>query len=82
MHGMTLAVLMVLALWCAPAWGQGAPATPRGTLNIGLHFGLDPGWFVHAVTQKVLPEGEAVHHYWDTHNAPFPWPWEVWEVKG
>jgi peptide/nickel transport system substrate-binding protein len=38
--------------------------------------------FVHAVTQKVLPEGEAVHHYWDTHNAPFPWPWEVWEVKG
>jgi ABC-type transport system substrate-binding protein len=38
--------------------------------------------FVHAVTQKVLPEGEAVHHYWDTVNAPFPWPWEVWEVKG
>jgi hypothetical protein len=29
-----------------------------------------------------LPEGEAVHHYWDTVNAPFPWPWEVWEVKG
>ena len=38
--------------------------------------------FVHAVTQKVLPEGEGVHHYWDTLNAPFPWPWEVWEVKG
>ena len=38
--------------------------------------------FVHAVTQKVLPEGEAVHRYWDTVNAPFPWPWEVWEVKG
>src|SRR5262250_305307 len=38
--------------------------------------------FVHAVTQKVLPEGEAVHRYWDTLNAPFPWPWEVWEVKG
>jgi peptide/nickel transport system substrate-binding protein len=38
--------------------------------------------FVHAVTQKVLPEGEAIHHYWDTVNAPFPWPWEVWEVKG
>ena len=125
---------------------------PKGTLNIGLHFGIDPGWFdprpggaravirlyavcagpasyicepkiealwtkheasidvaecdrlskeiqrllvedyhlvplylqpfVHAVTQKVLPEGEAVHHYWDTVNAPFPWPWEVWEVKG
>jgi len=38
--------------------------------------------FVHAVTQKVLPEGEAVQRYWDTLNAPFPWPWEVWEVKG
>jgi peptide/nickel transport system substrate-binding protein len=38
--------------------------------------------FVQAVTQKVLPEGDAVHHYWDTPNAPFPWPWEVWEVKG
>ena len=38
--------------------------------------------FVHAVTQKVLPEGEAVHRYWDTLNAPFPWPWEVWEIKG
>jgi peptide/nickel transport system substrate-binding protein len=38
--------------------------------------------FVQAVTQKVLPEGEAVHRYWDTVNAPFPWPWEVWEVKG
>jgi len=38
--------------------------------------------FVHTVTQKVLPEGEAVQRYWDTLNAPFPWPWEVWEVKG
>jgi hypothetical protein len=38
--------------------------------------------FVHAVGPKVLPEGEAVHHYWDTVNAPFPWPWEVWQVKG
>jgi peptide/nickel transport system substrate-binding protein len=38
--------------------------------------------FVHAVGPKVLPEGEAVHHYWDTLHAPFPWPWEVWEVKG
>jgi ABC-type transport system substrate-binding protein len=121
-----------------------ARGNPRGTLNIGLHFGLDPGWFdplqyaicggpaayicepkiealwakheasidpaerdrlskeiqrllveeyylvplylqsfVHAVTPKVLPEGDAVHRrYWDTLNAPFPWPWEVWEVKG
>jgi peptide/nickel transport system substrate-binding protein len=38
--------------------------------------------FVHAVGPRVLPEGEAVHHYWDTVNAPFPWPWEVWQVKG
>jgi peptide/nickel transport system substrate-binding protein len=38
--------------------------------------------FVHAVGPKVLPEGEAVHRYWDTLHAPFPWPWEVWEVKG
>ena len=38
--------------------------------------------FVHAVTQKVLPEGEAVQRYRDTLNAPFPWPWAVWEVKG
>jgi peptide/nickel transport system substrate-binding protein len=38
--------------------------------------------FVHAVGPRVLPEGEAVHHYWDTLHAPFPWPWEVWEVKG
>jgi peptide/nickel transport system substrate-binding protein len=38
--------------------------------------------FVQAVTPKVLPEGDAVHRYWDTPNAPFPWPWEVWEVKG
>jgi peptide/nickel transport system substrate-binding protein len=38
--------------------------------------------FVHAVTLKVLPEGDAVQRYWDTVNAPFPWPWEVWEVKG
>lgn len=38
--------------------------------------------FVHAVGPKVLPEGEAVHRYWDTPNAPFPWPWEVWDVKG
>ena len=38
--------------------------------------------FVSAVGPKVLPEGPAVQHYWDTVNAPFPWPWEVWEVKG
>jgi peptide/nickel transport system substrate-binding protein len=37
--------------------------------------------FVHAVGPRVLPEGEAFHRYWDTLNAPYPWPWEVWEVK-
>jgi peptide/nickel transport system substrate-binding protein len=38
--------------------------------------------FVHAVGPKVLPEGDGVQHYWDTLHAPYPWPWEVWEVKG
>jgi peptide/nickel transport system substrate-binding protein len=38
--------------------------------------------FVHAVGPKVLPEGEGVHRYWETLHAPFPWPWEIWEVKG
>jgi peptide/nickel transport system substrate-binding protein len=38
--------------------------------------------FVHAVGSKVLPEGKGVERYWDTLHAPYPWPWEVWEVKG
>jgi peptide/nickel transport system substrate-binding protein len=38
--------------------------------------------FVHAVGPKVLPEGKGVERYWDTLHAPYPWPWEVWEVKG
>jgi len=38
--------------------------------------------FVHAVGPRVLPAGDKeFHHYWDTANAPYPWPWEVWEVK-
>ncbi|PYN81053.1 MAG: hypothetical protein DMD96_10400 [Candidatus Rokuibacteriota bacterium] len=37
--------------------------------------------FVHAVGPRVLPEGRAVSRYWDTLNAPYPWPWEIWEVK-
>jgi peptide/nickel transport system substrate-binding protein len=37
--------------------------------------------FVHAVGPKVLPEGEGFHRYWDTLHAPYPWPWEIWEVK-
>ena len=37
--------------------------------------------FVHGIGPRVLPEGKAVSKYWDTLNAPYPWPWEVWEVK-
>lgn len=37
--------------------------------------------FVHAVGPRVLPADDKFHHYWDTKNAPYPWPWEVWEVK-
>ena len=37
--------------------------------------------FVAGVGPKVLPEGKAVSRYWDTLHAPYPWPWEVWEVK-
>jgi peptide/nickel transport system substrate-binding protein len=37
--------------------------------------------FVHAVGPRVLPEGKAFEHYYDTLHAPYPWPWEVWEVK-
>jgi peptide/nickel transport system substrate-binding protein len=37
--------------------------------------------FVHAVGPRVLPEGDGFHKYWDTLHAPYPWPWEVWEVK-
>lgn len=37
--------------------------------------------FVHAVGPRVLPEGQGFHRYWDTLNAPYPWPWEVWEVR-
>jgi peptide/nickel transport system substrate-binding protein len=37
--------------------------------------------FVHAVGPRVLPEGKGVERYWDTLHAPYPWPWEVWEVK-
>jgi peptide/nickel transport system substrate-binding protein len=37
--------------------------------------------FVHAVGPRVLPAGKDVHRYWDTQHAPYPWPWEIWEVK-
>jgi ABC-type transport system substrate-binding protein len=37
--------------------------------------------FVHAVGPRVLPEGDGFHQYWDTKHAPYPWPWEIWQVK-
>jgi peptide/nickel transport system substrate-binding protein len=37
--------------------------------------------FVHAVGPKVLPAGDGFHHYWDTPQAGYPYPWEVWAVK-
>jgi peptide/nickel transport system substrate-binding protein len=47
------------------------------------HYFVPIYWnpFVHAVGPRVLPEGKAVSRYWDTLNAPYPWPWEIWEVK-
>jgi peptide/nickel transport system substrate-binding protein len=37
--------------------------------------------FVAAVGPRVLPAGEGFHKYWDTRHAPYPWPWEIWQVK-
>jgi peptide/nickel transport system substrate-binding protein len=37
--------------------------------------------FVHAVGPRVLPEGDGFHRYWDTMQAGYPYPWEVWQVK-
>ena len=37
--------------------------------------------FVHAVGPRVLPAGNGFHRYWDSPQSPFPYPWEVWEVK-
>ena len=37
--------------------------------------------FVAAVGPRVLPEGKGFERYWETLHAPYPWPWEVWEVK-
>ena len=42
--------------------------------------------FVHAVGPRVLPEGDApdgegFHTYWASPQAPYPYPWEEWQVK-
>jgi peptide/nickel transport system substrate-binding protein len=42
--------------------------------------------FVHAVGPRVLPEGQApagegFHKYWASPQAPYPYPWEEWQVK-
>jgi peptide/nickel transport system substrate-binding protein len=37
--------------------------------------------FVHAVGPHVAPAGDGFHRYWDTKNAPYPYPWEEWQVK-
>jgi peptide/nickel transport system substrate-binding protein len=42
--------------------------------------------FVHAVGPRVLPAGDATagegfHRYWTTAQAPYPYPWEDWQVK-
>jgi peptide/nickel transport system substrate-binding protein len=50
-----------------------------------LAYGLT-GDILHAVGPRVLPEGDApqgqgFHRYWATPQAPFPWPWEEWQVR-
>jgi peptide/nickel transport system substrate-binding protein len=37
--------------------------------------------FVHAIGPRVLPDGKGIERYYDTLHAPYPWPWEVWEVR-
>ena len=42
--------------------------------------------FVNAVGPRVLPAGEApagegFHKYWAAPQAPYPYPWEEWQVK-
>src|ERR1044071_584754 len=41
-----------------------ARGKPKGTLNIGLHFGLDPGWF-----DPLAYYGPALHFYYLIHDA-------------
>jgi len=41
--------------------GRGAP---KGTLKVGLHFGIDPGWF-----DPLGYYGPALHFYYLVHDA-------------
>ncbi len=65
-------------------------AEERESLNAEIQHLLIKGYyfvpiymnpFVHAVGPRVLPEGDGFHRYWETKRAPFPYPWEIWEVK-
>src|SRR5437867_7070488 len=38
--------------------------SPKGTLNVGLHFGIDPGWF-----DPLGYYGPALHFYYLIHHA-------------
>jgi len=76
------------ALWTKHQASLDAPERERlikaiQRILIDEHYLVPLYWnpFVHAVGPRVRPEGEAFHRYWDTLNAPYPWPWEVWEVK-
>jgi len=62
----------------------------RASLNGEIQRALIAGYylvplylnpFVHAVGPRVLPEGDGFHRYWDAKNAPYPYPWEIWQVK-
>lgn len=62
----------------------------RASLNAGIQRALIEGYyfvpiylnpFVHVVGPRVLPEGDGFHRYWDNKNAPYPYPWEIWQVK-
>ncbi len=62
----------------------------RASLSAQIQHALIEGYyivplylnpFVHAVGPRVLPEGDGFHRYWDAKNAPYPYPWEIWQVK-
>jgi len=71
-------------------WQSGATWEERNAVSAQLqkiiienYYAVPIFWnpFVHAIGPRVLPEGDGFHKYWDTDQAPYPYPWEVWEVK-